>query len=56
MDLTVTSPMAVGIGEPLNLMVEQAMAATIRQQRTEVSNLNFAASDGEITNSMPINR
>lgn len=49
--LAVKGNLAPGIWKSLNLMVELATAAAIRQLRTDVAYLSFAASDEEITNS-----
>lgn len=43
--------MAAEICESLNWIVVQTMAATIRQLQTEVTDLSFVASDGEIPSS-----
>lgn len=51
--LTVTGNIAAGISGFLNLIGDQAMAATIRHLQNEVTDKSFAASDGETTNSLP---
>lgn len=47
----VAGTMVAGIFDSLSLMVEQTTTASIRQPQTEFSDLRFAASDVEITNS-----
>lgn len=48
--------MAAGNCEFLNLMVDQATAAPIRQPRTKVTDLSFEAPDEEITRSTSTNQ
>lgn len=45
--------MAAGICEPLNLMVVQPTAATVRRPQTDIIDLSFAAPDEETSISTP---
>lgn len=48
--LAVTGTMAAKICEFLNLLVERALGAPIRQPNTEATDLSFKALDEELTN------
>lgn len=49
--LAVTGTMTAEICEILNLMVNLATATTLQKPQTNLTDLSFAASDEEITNS-----
>lgn len=52
----VSGTMVAGICESLNLTLDQATAAPIRQPRTKVTDLSFAAPDEKTTSFTPTNK
>lgn len=51
LDLAITKTEAAEICESVNIVVDQATAATMRQPQTKFTDLSFADTDEEITNS-----